>query len=146
MDFAPQDRLPDQGRSPSIQGLSAPSVRAMCGQSHKVLLLPLAPEQLSQWAQFTLRGNAVVGDCMRQDHSVRFSMGQIKTTTQRVAELVVQCHADLTQHRSAQPCAIERFTTRLEIGRIFQNTGQGIAKGPQPFKRHQRGQGVRFCA
>ena len=51
---------------------------------------------------------------MRQDDGVRLRMRQIEAAAQRVAELVMQRHAHIAQHRAAQPGAVQRVAARAD--------------------------------
>jgi hypothetical protein len=73
-----------------------------------------------------------------------FGMRQIEGTAQRVAKLVMQRHANLPQHRAAEPGAVERFAPGSEILRIVDHPGQRAAKALSPSMASMVDIGLRF--
>ena len=68
---------------------------------------------------------------MRQDDGVRLRMRQIEAAAQRVAELVMQRHAHIAQHRAAQPGAVQRVAARARIG-VAPQAGKPRASAAMP--------------
>ena len=69
---------------------------------------------------------------MRQDDGVRLRMRQIEAAAQRVAELVMQRHAHIAQHRAAQPGAVQRVAARARIGGVAPQAGKPRASAAMP--------------
>ena len=58
------------------------------------------------------RGRRIEGRGVRQHHRVHLGMRQVEAAAQHMAQLVVQRHAHLTQHRTAQPGSVQRIAAR----------------------------------
>ena len=74
---------------------------------------------------------------MRQHHRMGFGVRRIEGTAERVADLVMQRHADGAEHRTAEPGTIKRIAARLGILRIVDDNGQAPLEGAKAFERHQ---------
>ena len=75
---------------------------------------------------------------MRQHDGVRLRMRQVEAAAQRVAELVVQGHADVAEHGAAKPGAVEAERAGLHVvGRLGQR-GHALRQRADAFLRHQR--------
>ena len=75
---------------------------------------------------------------MRQHDGVGLGMRQVEGAAERVAELVMQRHADGAEADAAQPGAIERFAASLAIVALGGDGGQGACERADAFLRHQR--------
>ena len=64
------------------------------------------------------RSRRVVGQRMRQHHGVRLGMRQVEAAAERVAQLVVQAHADVAEHacRTATRHRARRRARRMSSG------------------------------
>src|SRR5690606_41936733 len=61
------------------------------------------------------RAGAVVSDGVRQDDRVHLGVGQIEAAAERVAQLVVQRHADRGERHTAEPGAVQRLGARFGV-------------------------------
>jgi hypothetical protein len=52
---------------------------------------------------------------VRQHHRVRLGVRQVPSAAENVAELVMQRHAHAAQHEAAQPRAVQRIATRVDV-------------------------------
>ncbi|CZT30131.1 hypothetical protein PCPL58_3675 [Pseudomonas cerasi] len=75
---------------------------------------------------------------MGQHDSVPSSVGQVKTAAQPVAKLVMQRHADVAQHRTTQPGAIQAITAGTDILRLSMEFFQVGGEHTNAFFGHQR--------
>ncbi len=57
----------------------------------------------------------IVGKRMRQHDRMGFGMRQVEAAPERVAELVVQRHADRSQADATEPRTVERIGTGITI-------------------------------
>ena len=73
---------------------------------------------------------------MRQHGRMRLCMGQIERAAERVAELVVERHADGAEAGSAEPGAVERIGPCLPIRGPFDHDRQRARQGADGFIRH----------
>lgn len=62
-------------------------------------------------------GDGVEGRGVRQHDRMGLGMGRIEGAAERVANLVVQRHADRTEHRAAEPGAVKRLRPHRLIPR-----------------------------
>ena len=104
----PARRCPAPGRTPPAARCRPPSARAIRCIACR-------------------RRRRVVGQRVRQHDGVRLRVRQVEAAAQRVAQLVVQRHADRRQHRAAQPGAIQRVAARL-AGRAAARAAAGRAR------------------
>ncbi len=66
-----------------------------------------------------------------------FGMRGVEGAAERVADLVMQRHADRAKHRAAEPGAIERFISGIGIVRCCYDFWQASGESAQPLERHQ---------
>ena len=79
---------------------------------------------------------------MREDDGVGLRMRQIERPAQRMAELVMQRHADGAEADAAEPGAIERVGARGPVIRLSADLGQRMRQRADALLRHQRYHGV----
>ncbi len=59
---------------------------------------------------------------------MRFGMRRVETAAQRVADLVMQRHADRAEHRTGEPAGILRLGAQIEIAGRRDETGSDALK------------------
>ena len=79
---------------------------------------------------------------MRQHDRVGLGMREIKRAPERVAELVMQRHADGAETDAAQPRAVKRIAAGRAIVRLGGNRGQCAGERPDAFFGHERDHGI----
>ena len=77
---------------------------------------------------------------------MRFRMRQIERAAENVAELVMKRHADGAKHRTAEPRAVQRIRSRLDVVRRAHDLRQAAAERANPLLRHQRDDRIRVLA
>ncbi|MNL08869.1 hypothetical protein D3C87_1296060 [compost metagenome] len=65
-------------------------------------------------------------------------MGQVETAAKGVAKLVMQCHADVAEHGTAEPGAIQAVIAGIEIAWVVTDRFHSGGERPNAFLGHQR--------
>jgi hypothetical protein len=83
------------------------------------------------------RERRVVGDRVGKDDRVRLGVREIERAAERVAELVVQTHADRSEDAAGEPRAVACLRAGREIGRVADDLRKRVRERRDALGRHR---------